>query len=102
MVLYMQCKVKPVETEWFSMDNGEVDEPYNQCSVAALHQFYGDCNHQFDRLHVSKDEVMDRYHVRAVPMTDPQLIVLDSGADISLLAKSMPEKGVGERLGKTV
>jgi hypothetical protein len=32
MVLYMQCKVKPMETEWFSMDNGEVDEPYNQCT----------------------------------------------------------------------
>jgi hypothetical protein len=35
-------------------------------------------------------------------MTDAQLIVLDSGADISLLPKSMREKGVGERLGKTV
>lgn len=88
-----------MKTEWFSMDNGEADEPYNQCS---LHQFYGDCNHQFDRLHVSKDEVINRYHVRAVPMTDPQLIVLDSGADISLLPKSMREKGVRERLGKTV
>ena len=45
---------------------------------------------------------MDRYHLRAVPMMDPQRIVLDIGADISLLPKSMCEKAAGKPLGKTV
>ena len=99
---FSTCMVKSVDVEWFSMDGGEIDEPYNQCNENALYQWYGDCNHQFDRLHVSKEEIMDRYHVRAVPMMDPQLIVLDSGADTSLLPKTMCEKGFGKRLGKTV
>ena len=47
--------------------------------------------------------VLEIYHVRAVPLCDGQLVVLDSGADISLVPQEMAERGYStKRLAKTV
>eukprot|EP00435_Cladocopium_sp_Y103_P057451 s1590_g19.t1 len=97
--------------EWFSTSfpevltldgDGEIEEPNTSWKDDALFQWYDDCNHEFDKLQIDKDSGVDWYHIRAVPSVDSQLIVLDSGADISLLLRSMCEKGVGKRLGRTV
>ena len=45
---------------------------------------------------------MDRYHIRAIQMDTKQLIVLDSGADISLLPYHMWKKGKPTKMLKAV
>ena len=45
---------------------------------------------------------VDRYHIRAVNYDDQQLIVLDSGADISLRPYRMWKKGKSTKMLKAV
>ena len=68
----------------------------------SLMEWYEDQNSPMDQ--VQAGEGLDVYHVRSVPLQDGQLIVLDSGADISLLPCSMADRGQdgGRRFSRTV
>ena len=98
---YSTCMVRSVDYEVFNMAVGDEAEG-EEWKSDPLYGWYGNISHDFDKVKISADDDVDWYHVRAVPLQDAQLIVLDSGADISLLPKSMCEKGTSRRLGKTV
>ena len=68
----------------------------------SLMEWYEDQNSPMDQVQVG--EGVDVYHVRSVPLQDGQLIVLDSGADISLLPYSMADRGQdgGRRYSRTI
>ena len=98
---FSTCVVMDKTCEVYSLDScDETDDPKVDWSQDSLFSWYGDCSHELDMLHVRKGDNVDGHHIRAVPLMDPQLIVLDSGADISLLPKAMCEEGVGKKLVK--
>ena len=100
---FSTCMVTDIAYEVFSLEScDEMDEPNMDGLKDPLYGWCGDCSHDFDQLQVDKKDDVDRYHIRAVPLKDPQLIVFGSGADISLLPRAMCEKGVGKKLGRTV
>ena len=67
----------------------------------ALMEWYGNLKSPMDQVHHGDD--LEVYHVRAVLLCDGQLVVLDSGADISLLPQEMADRGQStKRLAKTV
>lgn len=95
------------EFEWSSVRMVTYDMSENDASEEgvwkedSLFQWYDKVNHAMDRYHGEVVEV-DRYHIRAVPLQDTSLVVLDSGADISLLPYEMLNRGQGQRLGRAV
>ena len=56
----------------------------------ALLEWYSNMDSPMDQVHSNG---LDVYHVRAAPLQDGQLVVLDSGADISLLPYDMADRG---------
>ena len=93
--------LRSLDYEVFNMAaGGEADE--DQWRDDPLYGWYGNGCHDFDKLKISADDGVDWYHVHAVPLQESQLIALDSGADISLLPRSMCEKGTSRKLGRTV
>eukprot|EP00435_Cladocopium_sp_Y103_P012321 s4658_g3.t1 len=59
----------------------------------SLMDWYHDMSSPMDQIQHGDAEV---YHVRAVPLCDGQLVVLDSGADISLLPQEMADREINE------
>ena len=81
-------------------DDGDSSSCVREWSQDPLYKWYLDENHPMDQVPCEVD--VDRYHIRAVPLYDPQLVVLDSGADISLLPYEMCNRGRNQRLGRAV
>eukprot|EP00435_Cladocopium_sp_Y103_P000040 s2725_g1.t1 len=98
---YSACMVR-LDYEVFNMAAGDEADGGEEWKQDPLYVWYGNICHDFDKVKCSADDDVDWYHVRAVPLQDAQLIVLDSGADISLLPQSMCEKGTSRKLGRTV
>ena len=94
--------VKAVDYEVYNLGAGDEAGDDGVWRDDPLYGWYGNTGHDFDKVKISADDGVDWYHVRAVPLQDSQLIVLDSGADISLLPRSMCEKGTSKKLGRTV
>ena len=67
----------------------------------ALLEWYSNMDSPMDQVHSNG---LDVYHVRAAPLQDGQLVVLDSGADISLLPYDMADRGKcgGKRFSRAV
>ena len=84
--------VRMVSTACFNMAaQDEASDDSVREENDGLMKWYNDQNSPMDQVHVGED--VDVYHIRAVPLQDGQLIVLDSGADISLLPYSMADRG---------
>ena len=95
--------VRMVSTACFNMAaQDEASDDSVREENDGLMKWYNDQNSPMDQVHVGED--VDVYHIRAVPLQDGQLIVLDSGADISLLPYSMADRGQdgGRRFSRTV
>ena len=92
--------VADTTTLWFRMDAGDDDQPGEVCwSGDPLMDWYHGLPSTLDRCQgvTEEDEI---FHVRAVPAG--QLVVLDSGADISLLPYHMSGCGVPRPGGRTI
>lgn len=84
--------MRMVSTVCFNMAaHDEVSDGSMREENDGLMKWYDDQNSPMDQVQVGED--VDVYHVRAVPLQDGQLIVRDSGADISLLPYSMADRG---------
>lgn len=66
----------------------------------SLFQWHAHSQHVMDRCH--QQDNTEKYYIRAVPLQDAGLVVLGSGADISLLPYNMIDRGRDQRLGKAV
>ena len=80
--------VRMVCANYFNMAAGEdeVDSSVGE-ERDALMEWYGNLKSPMDQVHHGDD--LEVYHVRAVLLCDGQLVILDSGADISLLPQEM-------------
>ena len=92
--------VADTTTLWFRMDAGDTDQPGDVCwSNDPLMDWYHGRSCTLDRCQSGRDED-EIYHVRAVPAG--QLVVLDSGADISLLPYHLSGCGIPKPGGRTI
>ena len=94
--------VRMVCANYFNMAAGENEDDSSVGEErAALMEWYDNLQSPMDQVHCGDE--LEVYHVRAVPLCDGQLVVLDSGADISLLPQEMADRGQStKRLAKTV
>ena len=91
--------VRMVTAECFDISAGDAVESVGK-ERDALMDWYEDLSSPMDQV---QHGVEDVYHVRAVPLQDGQMVILDSGADISLLPYEMADRGHPTRqLGKAV
>ena len=80
------------------MDDEEEDDWGKAWQDDNLYKWY---SNDFD-MEPLEEENVDRYHIRAIQTDTKQLIVLDSGADISLLPYHMWKKGKPTKMLKAV
>eukprot|EP00435_Cladocopium_sp_Y103_P046207 s2986_g13.t1 len=73
---YSTCMVRSVDYEVFNMATGDEADGGEEWRDDPLYGWYGNIGHDFDKVKSSADDDVDWYHVRAVPLQDSQLIVL--------------------------